>query len=72
MTQQHTSPLESHLHEQKAENIRFLRDECGMHPELVALQLGITIDDLEMTMRRHGAKRDPHQVTRAGPRTAVG
>lgn len=42
-----------HLQDQEAENIRWLIEECGEHPERVAKRLGITMAVLEQRLRRH-------------------
>lgn len=59
----------SHREDQKLENILFLLD-TGMHPDLVAHQLGISRDVLDKTMERHGRTRkpDPGEVEEAGER----
>jgi hypothetical protein len=44
--------MESHIFDQRAENARWLIDEVGMHPELVARRLGITISALEKLLDR--------------------
>src|SRR5687767_221278 len=48
------SPMDSHLNRQLEENIDWLMDECGIHPEVVAKRVGITFNTLEKNRNRRG------------------
>jgi DNA-binding transcriptional regulator LsrR (DeoR family) len=44
--------MREHIQDQRWENARWLIDEVGMHPELVARRLGISLDALEKLLER--------------------
>jgi hypothetical protein len=45
--------LTDHLYEAKAENARFLLNDCGLHIDLVAKRLGMTRDGIEKLLTKH-------------------